>query len=117
MGIFFINGGRKVRSRASLYYCNSVCGDEGRPSLGSNGFQKNGFNTTINPYGRGIASKVATYVALQNNGLGGRPTWSFKIPGKKFGLANPPSSIYNPENEINQYGRLKGTSGRPLRNF
>jgi hypothetical protein len=106
------NIGRKNNSRASLLYCANICGP-GTQVLSK--FQNNGWNSTINPYGTSVSSKVASYVALVNGGFGGRPTWSIKVPGSRFGMANPPS--YNPEKYLNQYGRLKGTGGQPLRNF
>lgn len=106
------NIGRKNNSRASLLYCANICGP-GSQDLSK--WQKNGWNSTINPYGTSVSSKVASYVALVNGGLGGRPTWSIKVPGSRFGMANPPS--YNPEKYLNQYGRLEGTGGQPLRNF
>ena len=103
--------GRKNTSRASLLYCANTCGPSGQV-LGKH--QNDGWNSTINPYGRSVSSKVASYAALVRGGIGGKPTWSFAVSKKKYGLANPPDI---PEDYINQYGRLKGTGGQPLRNF
>ena len=113
MGISrFVNSGRAEASRASLFYCANICGPDAQAlSL----FQKDGWNSTINPYGTMVSSRVATYVALVNDGFGGRPTWSIPVQGSRFGKANPPG--YKPEKYLNQYGRLKGTGGQPLRNF
>ena len=47
--------------------------------------------------------------------LGGKPSWSFPVKDKPFGLANPPD--YDKKILINQYGRLVTTGGTPLRNF
>jgi hypothetical protein len=113
MGISrFVNSGRPEYSRASLLYCPYMCGPKSQV-LGV--FQKDGWNSTINPYGTMVSSRVATYVALVNDGFGGRPTWSIPVQGSRFGKANPPG--YNPGNYLNQYGRLKRTGGQPLRNF
>ena len=106
------NTGRKNKIRASLLYCANICGP-GAQALSL--FQKDGWNSTINPYGTMVSSRVATYVALVNDGFGGRPTWSIPVQGSRFGKANP--SGYKPENYLNQYGRLNGTGGQPLRNF
>ena len=108
------NIGRKNNSRASLLYCANICGS-GAQVLSVREFQNNVWNSTINPYGTSVSSKVASYVALVNGGVGGRPTWSIKVPGSRFGMANPPG--YNPADHINQYGRLNRTGGQPLRNF
>ena len=106
------NIGRKNNSRASLLYCANICRPLTKPQEQA---EKRRWNSTINPYGTSVSSKVASYVALVNGGLGGRPTWSIKVPRSRFGMANPPN--YNPEKYLNQYGRLEGTGGQPLRNF
>ena len=98
---------RHKKGRSSLIYCTNICGSDKRPSLI--------WNSTINTYRSSVSSRVANYAALRRNGLGGKPTWSYPVAGSRFGLANPHD--YNPEKQLNQYGRLHGTGGQPLRNF
>lgn len=106
------NIGRKNNSRASLLYCANICGPKAQVL---SRFQNDGWNSTINPNGTSVSSKVASYTALVRGGFGGKPTWPIYVEGSRFGKANPPT--YNPTEHINQYGRLNGTGGQPLRNF
>ena len=107
MGIYFINKGRKTTSRASMYYCNNICGPGQRPNIR--------WHTTINTNRPSVSSRVATFVDSTRSARGGKPTWLLSSDKSRFGLANPPD--YNPEEYLNQYGRLVGTGGQPLRNF
>ena len=113
MGKKYINSTKKRKARSTLFYCAGICGKESRPQYGK--FQNNGWNTVLNGYNYGLPAQIATYVALQEAGLGSKPMWDYPVQGKRFGLANPPN--YNPSKLINQYGRLNGTGGQPLRNF
>ncbi len=96
-----------VKSRRTNRNISLFCTNSCRAYLGFKDFAK--FNSTINPNYLNIS------MASLSNNLGGKPNWSFPVQGRRFGLANPPN--YNPKNLINQYGRLKGTGGTPLRNF
>ena len=101
MTVSFVKS-RRTNRNISLY-CTNSC----KAYIGFDNFDK--FNSSINP------TYIKLTTALISYNLGGRPSWNFSVPGQRFGLANPPN--YNPNNLINQYGRLKGTGGMPLRNF
>jgi len=105
MSIYINN--RYNKGRSSLNYSTNICGSDKRQNLI--------WNSTINTYRSSVSSRVANYAGLRRNGLGGKPTWSYPVAGSRFGLANPHD--YNPEERLNQYGRLLGTGGQLLRNF
>ena len=53
------NIGRKNNNRASLLYCANICGPKTQVL---SRFQNDGWNSTINPYGTSVSSKVASYI-------------------------------------------------------